>query len=95
MHNKIELASRMAAGVWTSIEECFPRPDLTSAALSLHVALHFGLKIKESWGKNDSRREKEAATSSVVAAAASFVLLRDETDERGLKDGQTDGLKWA
>ena len=59
----------------------------------MHLALHFGLKIKESWGKNDSRREKEAAASWVVAA--SFVLLRDETDERGLTDGRTDGLKWA
>ena len=63
----------------------------------MHVALHFGLrhigKIKESWRKKDPGREKEAAASWVVAAeaAASFVLLlRDETDERGLTDGRTD-----
>ena len=59
----------------------------------MHLALWLKAhrENKRKLGKNDSRREKEAAASSVVAA--SFVLLRDETDERerGLTDGRTDG----
>ena len=70
----------------------------TLVARSTSLRLEAHRENKRKLEKKDPGREKEAAASWVVAAeaAASFVLLlRDETDERGLTDGRTDGLKWA
>ena len=100
MQNKIELASRTAAPRELGLQlrnvllvQTSLGGTLVARSTSLRLEAHRENKRKLG-KKRPERREKEAAASWVVAAtaaAASFVLLlRDETDERGLTDGRMD-----